>query len=147
MLRYFSEVDQRQRFAWCALDHSLPHQPLVGTVRFVRNMENPQIAEFGLEVIDAYQNKGIGKILFCLLCNMARMEGIQILRTEVYPTNRRFLDFLNRLGINAQLQDGMVSVAFPVFQDDLLFSQFWPSDEFRTLVEEVQGKLISSFIL
>jgi RimJ/RimL family protein N-acetyltransferase len=146
MLRYFIEVDQRQRFAWCALDPALPHQPLVGTVRFVRNKENPQIAEFGLEVIDDYQNRGIGKILFLLLYNLARMEDIQILTTQVYPTNRKFLNLLNRLGISAQLQDGMVTVAFPVFQDDVLFSQFWPSDEFRTLVEEVQSKLVLSFI-
>lgn len=146
MLRYFLEVDQKQRFAWCALDHSLPHQPLVGTVRFVRSAENPEIAEFGLEVIDDYQNRGIGKILFLLLYNLARMEGIQILKTQVYPTNRRFLNFLSRLGITAQLQDGMVTVAFPVFQDDLLFSQFWPNEEFQRMAEEVQGKLVMSFI-
>jgi RimJ/RimL family protein N-acetyltransferase len=82
MLRYFTEVDQRQHVAWCAIDHSLSDHPLVGTVRFVRSRQNPQIAEMSVEVIDAYQNKGIGTTLFCLLYNIARLQGIHTLMAE-----------------------------------------------------------------
>lgn len=142
MLRYFTEVDQRQHVAWCAIDHSLSDQPLVGTVRFVRRRQNPQIAEMSIEVIDPYQNKGIGTTLFCLLYNIARLQGIHTLIAEVCPANRKFLNFLRRWGITGSFQDGVIEVEFPVHQDEVFFSQFWPSHEFKLLAEKVQKKLL-----
>lgn len=145
MLRYFTEVDQSQHIAWCAIDLSLSEQPLVGTARFVRSRQNPQSAEMSIEVIDAYQNKGIGTALFCLLYNIARLQGIQTLIAEVHPANRKILNFLSRWGITEKFQDGVIEVEFPVHQDEMLFSQFWPSHEFKLLAEKVQKKLMAQY--
>lgn len=142
MLRYFTEVDQRQHVAWCAIDHSLSDLPLVGTVRFVRSRQDPRIAEMSIEVIDPYQDRGIGTTLFCLLYNLARLQGVLTLTAQVWPGNMKFLNFLNRWGITGKFQDGVIEAEIPVHQDDPLFSQFWPSHELRLLAEKVQKKLM-----
>lgn len=143
MLRYLTEVDQSQHVAWCAIDRSLSEQPLVGTARFVRSRQHPQSAEMSIEVIDAYQNKRIGTTLFCLLYIVARLQGIHTLTAEVHPANRKILNFLSRWGITEKFQDGAIKVEFPVLQDDVLFSQFWPSHEFKLLAEKVQKRLMA----
>jgi acetyltransferase len=144
MLRYLTEVDQRQHVAWCAIDPALCDQPLVGTVRFVRRRYNPQVAEMSIEVIDAYQHKGIGTTLFCLLYILARWQGLHTLIAEVHPANRKFLNFLRRWGITGRLQDGVIEAEFPIYQDEVLFSQFWPCHEFKSLAEKIQEKLMMS---
>jgi hypothetical protein len=48
---------------------------------------------------------------------------------------------LSRWGITGKFQDGVIEVEFPVHQDEVLFSQFWPSPEFKLLAEKVQKKL------
>lgn len=142
MLRYLTEVDQRQHVAWCAIDHALGDQPLVGTVRFVRRRYHLQVAEMSIEVIDAYQHKGIGTALFCLLFNLARWHGIHTLIAEVHPANRKFLSFLRRWGITGRLQDGVIEAELPIYQDEVLFSRFWPCHELKLLAEKIQEKLM-----
>ena len=48
-LRYFTEVDQENHVAWIALDPSAPGLPGLGIARFIRNPDEPTMAEWLLQ--------------------------------------------------------------------------------------------------
>ena len=94
----FSEIDQQNHVAWIALTHNEPEQRGLGIARFISIQDQPEIAEFGVAVIDSYQQRGIGTILLSVLYQMASINGIKILRGYVLADNRVMRSWLDSLG-------------------------------------------------
>ncbi|MDI1450317.1 GNAT family N-acetyltransferase [Polyangium sp. 6x1] len=97
MARYLTEVDGKDHVAIVALVDSLDlkEEEGVGVARFLRLAGGPHIAEAAVTVIDAYQGKGLGRILLEALTLAARERGITIFRSAVLVSNapmRRILD-------------------------------------------------------
>lgn len=97
-LAYFTEVDQENHVAWCALDPATPEFRGLGLGRFVRSAEDPSIAEWALAVIDPMQGRGLGTVLLAMLHIQARRLGIRILRGLVLPENQPVIDWMTDLG-------------------------------------------------
>ncbi len=97
MARYLTEVDGNDHVAIVATADSLDlkEEDGVGVARFLRLAEEPQVAEAAVTVIDAYQGKGLGRILLDALSHAARERDIRAFRAPVLASNapmRRILD-------------------------------------------------------
>ena len=109
-LIFFSEVDGKNHVAWGIVNESGPqHQP-VGIGRLVRVKNDPEIAEIAIAIVDAYQRKGMGKLLFCILNIIASQIGIRKLRYHVLADNQFVMNSLKRFGDIEQKRDGQVII-------------------------------------
>lgn len=92
-LHYFTEVDHLRHFAIGALvEDGAEHG--VGVARFVCLKEDPSIAEPAFTVVDAWQGKGLGRVLFQRLLAAAKERGVKRFRIEVLRENKAMLDLI-----------------------------------------------------
>jgi hypothetical protein len=121
-LNNFTEIDQQNHVAWIALAHNEPEDHGLGIARFIRIQNQPEIAEFGVAVIDSYQQRGVGTILLAVLHRMASIKGIKILRGYVLPDNTVMSSWLGRLGAVGVYENGVYRMDLTV-SDDLFSSK------------------------
>lgn len=107
-LRYLTEIDYTNHFAWVATDPSETNG--YGVARYVRDPKDPDVAEAAAAVIDGQQGKGLGTILMRLLVATARENGIQVFRGWVLGDNRRVLGPLERIGARRVADEGVLRV-------------------------------------
>src|SRR5947209_2929429 len=93
-LRYLTEVDGHRHEALCAIDPATGHGVAIG--RFVRTPERPGTAEVAITVADAWQRRGLGKLLLERLADRAREEGITGFTAFVAQDNRNMHALLER---------------------------------------------------
>ena len=89
MARYLSHLDSVDRFALVAEVNS----ELAAVARYERTAE-PGLVELGLVVLDAWQNRGLGRILLREIMQAAERNGIHRFRADVLAENRRMLRLL-----------------------------------------------------
>lgn len=114
LLKYLTEVDQRNHVAWIAVNDLLPGEPGLGIARFIRLQDNPSVAEMALTVVDDYQGLGLGAALLNILLVRAEQLGIDTLRAIVLPDNYRVLRWMRRLGATTRYQDGLIELNLAV---------------------------------
>jgi CRP-like cAMP-binding protein len=96
VLAYLFEVDYVDHFVWIVTDGE--DGPVVADARFVREPDNPAVAEIAFTVADAYQGRGIGTLLFAALSAAARVDGVKQFHAQVLADNlpaRALFDRLN----------------------------------------------------
>ncbi len=98
VLRYLTDVDQRDHLAWIAFDPAAPGRPGVGVARAIRLPGEPTVAEAAVTVVDAYQGRGLGTLLLGALGAAARAQGITTFRALVDAHNAPMLALLRELG-------------------------------------------------
>jgi RimJ/RimL family protein N-acetyltransferase len=115
LLRYLTEVDFKDHFAWVA---ELPHErgePGVGVGRWVRDRDRPDTAEVAITVADDYQNQGVGTGLLRLLAWSALKLGVTTLTGSALATNRPVLDLLREAGaVIEERAAGTVELRIPL---------------------------------
>jgi len=107
-LDYLTRVDQVHHVAWAVIDPSSPSQAGLALGRFVRDRENPEVAEVAFVVIDAWHHRGIGKVLLAVLLARAAELGVRMLRAVVRPDNDPMLVWMRSLGAPESGVDGLV---------------------------------------
>ena|SRR5579872_2049492 len=75
-------------------------------------VEGTDRAEIGLVVEDAFQNRGVGRLLFRQLEQHARRHGIRAFTGEVANDNTRALHLLRSVGHPLRIQPGYASAHF-----------------------------------
>jgi RimJ/RimL family protein N-acetyltransferase len=109
-LKYFTEVDGIQHVAWGILDESGEESIPVGIGRFVKFKDEQDVAEVAISIIDSYQRKGLGQILYATLNIVAGQIGLEKFRTYVLSENRFVLNSLKKFGILNQKNEGPVTI-------------------------------------
>ncbi len=71
---------------------------IVGECRFIRVPDQPDTAEIGVTVVDAWQGRGLGSALLARLSERALEAGIDYFTAEVLAENRTMLALLPGLG-------------------------------------------------
>jgi RimJ/RimL family protein N-acetyltransferase len=71
---------------------------IVGECRFIRLPDQPDTAEVGVTVVDAWQGRGLGSALLERLSERAVEAGIEYFTAEVLAENRTMLALLPGLG-------------------------------------------------
>jgi GNAT superfamily N-acetyltransferase len=116
-LRSLVDVDQVDRIAWGALHAEVPDLGL-GVARCARIPGEPNVAEVAVTVVDEYQGRGLGILLFTLLAATARGAGIERFRAYVLPDNARVRQAADRYGARSSLEaPGLLRYELPL--DDL----------------------------
>jgi RimJ/RimL family protein N-acetyltransferase len=90
------EVDHVDHAALVAVP--LLSTEIVGECRFIRLPDQPDTAEVGVTVVDAWQGRGLGSALLARLSERALAAGIDYFTAEVLAENRAVLGLLPRLG-------------------------------------------------
>jgi RimJ/RimL family protein N-acetyltransferase len=110
-LRYFTDIDHRSHEALLAL--SQRGEP-VGVIRFIRDPHDPTSAEVAAEVIDEWQNRGVGSLLATRLAGLARRTGIVRITATTSATNRRAVRLLEKVGTISHVTRDGPTVSFRV---------------------------------
>lgn len=95
LLERFTNVDYERALALVVLDPE--ERELIAVGRYAPTNDDAN-AEFALTVADAWQAKGIGRILLGRLCDLARRAGYKALYGRVLDGNKEMLDLAARLG-------------------------------------------------
>jgi len=90
------EVDHVDHEALVAVP--LQSAEIVGECRFIRLSGQPDTAEVGVTVVDAWQGRGLGSALLARLSERAVEAGIEYFTAEVLAENRTMLALLPGLG-------------------------------------------------
>lgn len=93
MLARFTQLDYDRELALVAV-HA---EEFAAVGRYSPNADGHS-AEFGLVVADAWQGKGLGRILLEKLCEAARDAGYRALYGHILDANREMIDLALRLG-------------------------------------------------
>jgi RimJ/RimL family protein N-acetyltransferase len=109
-LRYLTEIDYVNHFAWVAVAADVEDQPGLGVARYVRDPKDPEVAEAAVAVIDDYQGKGVGTVLLRMLTATALNNGIRTFRGWVLGDNVEMLRPLERVGARRRADHGVLRV-------------------------------------
>lgn len=102
-LEYLTHVDFKDHVALVAFGPLCPGGKTIGlgVARFIRLVEEPEVAEAAVTVIDAVQARGIGTLLVKLVGQAALERGIRLFRAEVLHSNTPIQQILR--AFNARL--------------------------------------------
>jgi len=100
-LAYLTEIDYQDHFAWGAELVDDTSHPGIGIARYIRDTEDPTVAEAAITVVDEFQRRGLGRILLQALTEAAQQNGIERFRAEVSAGNEQVIGSLTRLGATA----------------------------------------------
>ena len=91
-----TEIDHTDHEALVAIPASSAE--IVGECRFVRRPDQPDTADLGVTVVDAWQGRGVGSALLARLSERALEVGIEYFAAEVLAENQTALALLPSLG-------------------------------------------------
>ena len=121
-LRFLTEIDYVDHFAWAAFDLDAPDHPGIGVARYVRIPDEPEAAEAAVTVVDAYQGRGLGTLLLEALGAVALEHGITRFRGYAREDNRAIREVLEPMGASTSHDSpGMlrVEIDLPAHADEL----------------------------
>lgn len=118
-LRYLTEIDYRDHFAWVAISLDQPDQIGLGVARYIRDKTLSTQAEAAVAVIDDYQGRGLGRLLLTRLAESARENGVDAFIAYLAPESPVVSHLLqNVAAATTSNEDGLVKVIVPLGSDD-----------------------------
>jgi RimJ/RimL family protein N-acetyltransferase len=97
--RYLTNLDQVNHFAWAigvADDQGAIRG--IGVARYVRDRNDPTVAEIAVAITDAYQGLGLGRLLVRALVLVAASHGIERVVGTMLGANRPMVGIFEGLG-------------------------------------------------
>ena len=111
LMHYLAEVDYVDHFVWVMTDGGDP----VADARFVRDEDDPTIAEIAFTVADAYQGRGIGTFLIGALSIAARVNGVERFSARMLSDNSPMRTIMDHYGAAWQREDvGVITTVIDV---------------------------------
>jgi GNAT superfamily N-acetyltransferase len=121
-LHALTDADHRDHAVWLALDLDAPGTPVVALARFVRSTTEPEVADVAFIVADAYQGRGLGRLLLDALRVSAAVDGITAFVANVLAENGPMKSLLLHRGAHVVGRDGpelriVLSLDDPMLRD------------------------------
>jgi protein lysine acetyltransferase len=111
LMHYLAEVDYVDHFVWVVTDDNDP----VADARFVRDQNDPTVAEIAFTVADAYQGRGIGSFLIGALSIAARVNGVKRFSARMLADNVPMRAIMDHYGAVWQREDvGVITTVIDV---------------------------------
>lgn len=106
-------IDYSRDMALAAVVMMESAEVLIGVARYVKDEgaeHNPDRCEFAIVIADAWQGRGIGRLLMAKLIDVARSRGIREMFGEILATNHGMLMLVKSLGfrLGRHPEDGTV---------------------------------------
>lgn len=105
VLRYLTEIDYVDHFAWVAFDAGAPGRPGVGVSRYVRLRGEPAVAEAAVTVVDDWHHRGLGRLLLEALVPVALENGITTFRGYLLVENHPMAELLRSIGARLSVDE------------------------------------------
>lgn len=139
LLNYLFHVDYVDHFVWVLVDGvDGTDGPVVADARFVRDGDDPAVAEIAFIVADEYQGRGIGGFLMDALTIAARVCGVQRFTARLLAENVPMRTILDRYGAEWEREEpGVVITAFDVPAIDGLHLKPTLAEEIRSVTVQV----------
>ncbi len=113
LMTYLFEVDYVHHFVWVMTEGA--EGPVVADARFVRDEDDPAVAEVAFIVGDEYQGRGIGTFLMGALVVTANYVGVQRFTARVLTDNHPMRAILDRFDAEWHRDDlGVVTTVVDV---------------------------------
>ncbi len=136
LLDYLFQVDYVDHFVWVLVDGA--DGPVVADVRFVRDVEDPAVAEIAFIVADDYQGRGIGGFLMDALTIAARVGGVQRFTARLLADNLAMRSILDRYGAEWERDEpGVVTTEIAVPDLAELRIEAALAEEIRAMTRQV----------
>jgi len=103
VLAQLMDIDYRASMAFVAVVSEHGQRRIIGEARYASALDGPGAAEFALAVADAWQGRGIGRLLFGRLLGYAQRAGVARMQGDVLHGNRAMLGLARRFGFAARL--------------------------------------------
>ena len=113
-LRYLTEIDYHDHFAWVALSLDDPDHPGLGVARYIRDKQEPTSAEAAVAVIDSFQRRGLGRLLLTRLVESARENGVENFVAYITPEHPAVSHLLSTVVATVVNADGLLKVIVPI---------------------------------
>jgi GNAT superfamily N-acetyltransferase len=118
-LDYLTDVDHEDHEAIVAVDLDRLDNPGIGVARYIRDTDDPEVAEAAITVADEYHGQGAGTMLLGALASRARRNGVKIFRNYVLGHNQAMLEVFDHLGADRHLEaEGLWCVDLPLPEDE-----------------------------
>ncbi|MCG7921442.1 MAG: GNAT family N-acetyltransferase [Candidatus Thiodiazotropha lotti] len=105
-LDYLTDLDGKDRVAWCASITSKDEESGIGIARYINLPNEARMAEFAITVVDDYQGLGVGYQLLNKLIESAKLNGFQTLRGYILMSNSAMLALCKRFKSKKTSVDG-----------------------------------------
>jgi acetyltransferase len=111
-IRHLTRIDYQREMAFIALTADGRRERILGVARYVRDADAGG-AEFALVVADAWQRKGVGRVLLETLLRHAESAGIARLHGITLASNQAMQNLARKLGfaLRQDPQDATVRLA------------------------------------
>ena len=112
-LRYFTDIDYVDHFAWVATI-ATPDDPAlgVGVARYIRSKSDPSAAEAAVAVADDHHRRGIGSIMLEALAAVALTRGITAFHLLVRSDNHAMIAAMEDLRAGRRPNDDASVIRF-----------------------------------
>jgi acetyltransferase len=97
MVARFTQIDYDREMALVAVDESGAARSIVGVARYIL-IADLDSAEFAVVIADAWQGRGVARVLMTRLVDCARDRGLKRLEGAVLRANSRMLKFMASIG-------------------------------------------------
>lgn len=139
LVRYLCEVDYVDHFVWVITDLD---GSVIADGRFVRDHDDPTVAEIAFTVADEYQGRGLGTLLFGALCVAARADGVARFTATAFADNTAVRAILDGVGAQWEREDpGVVITTIDVPAPAALPEKLQACDE----IAEVARQVVEAF--
>jgi acetyltransferase len=101
MVARFTQIDYDREMALVAVEEAHGAPAIVGVVRYIVGAD-PETAEFAVVVADAWQNRGVGRMLMARLVDCAKGRGIRRIEGAVLRGNPNMLRFVTAFGFTVR---------------------------------------------
>lgn len=105
MLARFTQVDYDREMALVALTDVETRPAFAGVARYIANADQTS-AEFAIVVADAWQRRGVGRVLMRGLIVCAKRRGFETLRGTILRENEPMIAFVRTLGFETKDEAG-----------------------------------------
>ena len=109
-LRYLTEIDYQDHFAWCAFIVDDSGTFAIGIARYIRVAPMSDHAEVAIEIVDQYQSRGVGTALIDFLAQTALEHGITSFIAYVEPVNASVIRWAQKAGGSFVRESGVLRV-------------------------------------
>lgn len=133
-LRGLADVDFRSQFAWVVIDAD---GLLQAVGRYGRPVESPERAEIALLVADAWQGRGLGRLLMSALAIAAEAQGVEKFEALALADNRPIRGLLEDFGAAWQRagEATQVEALWPARDAGAAIPEWVPSEKIRAVVQ------------
>lgn len=98
VVQRLADVDGHDHIAWGAICSSCPDRPAIGAVHAVRHRAGGRVGEFSVAVLDAFQGRGLARMMIAALLVHCLSEGLAVLDVHMLSENAATRRLVKSLG-------------------------------------------------